>query len=289
MTEAEDILQHLAQEGRRVSDLAVEDLLSSYEKIKKVKDGHNLAAATALAPAPSEHWDDEVVAIIVETRSHRNLPYVVGQAMTKGLRVQIYHGQQNETFLRSSSILPEIDAGRVYMTPLDTNKLSATLYNGLFLSQEFWRSMKGRQKIFVMQCDSCFCHASPYKLPQFLDYDYIGPAWRRRHSGGLISFGGIGGFTLRSWRKSVAALEQFDPKFWPAGEDRYFAFHIELLGGRVARPDESDRFCAQHGWSKGSFGAHKLNGLSVMELLRFLAYSPESWRILGRIEARRRG
>lgn len=285
-TTAREILDALAARGLSAADLTAAEVAAVYPRITRVKNGPDLAAAAAimplLFPAPVS---DPIVGLIVETRCHANLPIVVRQAVATGLTVQVVHGTGNAEFV-CTALAEEIAQGRVVPTALNGARITAESYNGLLLSPAFWRGMVGREKVLVFQCDTVFCAGSPYRPADFMAFDYIGPVWAGGQSRQIVSNGGIGGFTLRDHALSLSVLERFDPASWPAGEDRYFAFHLELVGSRIALPEECDRFCTQHRGGVKSLGAHKLNGLSLFQTIKFLVYCPAAWRILPKIEPR---
>ena len=66
---------------------------------------------------------------------------------------------------------------------------------------------------------------------------------------------------------------------WVGGEDGFFAFHMEMLGGKVADADWCEKFAAQKRFRENSWGVHKPENLKGAELEAFLAYCPEA-RIL---------
>ncbi|MBW2244757.1 MAG: hypothetical protein JRH01_22480 [Deltaproteobacteria bacterium] len=278
--------------GRLLSDLAVRDmgpeaidkthLQPLYAKIERVMDGSDFEAAAQALPGKGPGMQvDGLSGLIVETRSHRNLPFVVEQVQRElGIQVHLFHGPGNRDFIKRSRIGRLIEEGRVVASELQTETFGALIYNGLFLLPAFWEQVIGRGKILVFQTDTVLCPGASRKIGDFLEFDYIGPSWARGRSGGIASDGGIGGFTLRDWGKTVECLRRFPPEAWPAGEDRYFAFHLELLGARVGRREECARFCTQHSFRTDSLGAHKLNGLSQVQKLRFLMACPCAWRLL---------
>jgi len=59
---------------------------------------------------------------------------------------------------------------------------------------------------------------------------------------GMIIDGGNGGLSLRDWGEPVKSLERFSTRFWPGGEDGYFAFHMGLIGGRIGHCNECAKF-----------------------------------------------
>ena len=80
-------------------------------------------------------------------------------------------------------------------------------------------------------CDCTQCVNS--RINDYLKYDYIGSPWRANRNIGLWINGGNGGFSLRSL-KYCRAVSRFYDVSWPGGEDGYYAFFIEFLGGLVA-------------------------------------------------------
>jgi hypothetical protein len=80
----------------------------------------------------------------------------------------------------------------------------------------------------------------------------------------------------------VLCLERFDPRRWKGGEDGYFAFHLPLVGGKVASDEDCARFCTQFSFTERSFAIHQPTRLPMQEKLRLLMYCPQCWRILSR-------
>jgi hypothetical protein len=219
---------------------------------------------------------DAVWGVIVETREHPALEYVVCQ-FSKQLNVgiQLFHGTANRSFIQDSKIQALVEQGKVILTALETEMLSPVGYNALFLSEDFWNALLGRKKILVFQTDAILCSKSDYQLADFLDYDYIGSKWPRKRPVGMLMDGGNGGLSLRDWRRSVACLDRFSPDLWPGGEDGYFSFHIDVLGGRVGRGNECAQFSTQKEFLFKSLGGHKITELDSATLKRFIQYCPE--------------
>ena len=233
-----------------------------------------------LAPA-DKPVDDKVWGVIAETREHPALEFIIKQFSEQlGIGIQLFHGTANESFIMESKIAELIEQGKVKLTPLKAKTLSLADYNALFLSRAFWDSQLGRKKILVFQTDAILCANSDYQLADFLDFDYIGSKWPRDRPVGMIIDGGNGGLSLRDWHKTVECLDCFSPKMWPGGEDGYFAFHMDLMGGRVGRGDECSRFSTQHEFLNRSFGGHKLTDLDSFSLEQFFQYCPVARQIL---------
>lgn len=77
----------------------------------------------------------------------------------------------------------------------------------------------------------------------------------------------------------MEASSRFDPQKWPGGEDDYFAFHIDLMGGNVANTDAMAKFATQENFSYKSFGAHYVGMLPKNAHADFLEYCPEAKHI----------
>lgn len=221
--------------------------------------------------------EDQVWGVIAESRQHPALEYVVNKFCDElNIGIQLFHGTANERFIRQSSLSRLIEQEKLVLTLLQQDRLSPIQYNALFLSEDFWGAIKGRHKILVFQTDAMVCSSTHHSLDDFLDFDYIGPKWPRNRPVGIVIEGGYGGLSLRDWSKSVQCLKRFPAAMWPGGEDGYFAFHIELMGGRVGKPWDCARFATQNEFLDRSFGAHKISDLDEDSLKRFVAYCPEA-------------
>lgn len=261
-------------------DVTPEDIAETYSgfngtsPLTQIADPIDKMAACA-APLPTRALTKDPLGVIVETRAHPLLEKVTRQVLAQGIPVQIFHGTQNADFV-ARTFAEDISAGRVHLTATDYATMGRADYNGLLMCRPFWEALIGRGKILIFQTDAMLCPASPFSLRDFLDFDYIGSAWGRARRRGIVVDGGNGGFSLRDWALSVAALDRFAPeRWWAGGEDCYFAFHIELIGGRVAQTNEAARFGTQFWFLEKSFGSHKPQGLSFLGRAMFLSWHPE--------------
>ncbi len=258
----------------------VDTLYQKMKRIPSAADSSNLASLLSFNPARHAVQSKPVYGIIIETRNHFALETVVlNVTHTCNIPVQLFHGPDNLEFIMSTKIAQLVDAGEVVLTKLNINNLSAKLYNTLLLSKEFWEAMCGRDKILVFQTDSLCCSQSDYTLSHFLDFDYIGGGWNRHRITELIIDGGNGGLSLRDWSKSVECLNRFPAFKWGGGEDGYFAFHLDLMGAKVAPSDDSAKFATQNSFQYNSFGAHQIRNLSSEQQKDFFSYCPESKQV----------
>jgi hypothetical protein len=215
--------------------------------------------------------------VIVETRKHPALELVVNNFI-KNVRIpiQIFHGNSNRDFIMSTTIADLVSNGQVHLTQLNVDKLGAKKYNTLLLSKRFWKNVIGRKKILIFQTDTVVCANSDYTINDFVSYDYIGSKWSRHRPVGLIIDGGSGGLSLRDWGKTYECLRRFPPDLWCGGEDGYFAFHIELIGGKVGKDTECAKFSTQSDFMFKSWGGHQISCLNNEAQSAFLDYCPEA-------------
>ena len=281
-TSAEAVVRYFSERSVARDAISGSHLLPLYTKSRSIgAAAKELCLETPPLEEKGVQSSGPVCAVIVETREHPALEYVVS-TFSDQLRIpiQLFHGTENETFIRNSAISGLVDQGRVQLQRMSIAALPAKRYNALFLNREFWNCMAGRRKILFFQTDALLCSASPFSLADFSAFDYIGSNWSRNRPIGLRINGGCGGLSLRDWNCCTQSLEIFSPEAWPGGEDGYFAFHLDLMGCRVGKLDDCARFASQRRFKYQSFGAHKPRLMDKPTLQAFLEYCPEVRRIL---------
>lgn len=273
--------KHLDREGTVAWPQCPEltDIYSGMKPASSAPDFSGIAAILAEHPSDRTGTNpgQDALGVIAETRRHPHLESVTRNFIQQtGLNVHLFHGSDNLEYILSGDIGKYVETGQVTLQELRTETLDGPMYSALLLTRPFWEAMIGRGKIFVFQVDSWICRQSRFKLNRFLQFDYIGSRWRRKRPTGLILDGGSGGLSIRDWRKSVQCLEMFPPSLWRGGEDGYFAFHIELMGGKVGRRRDCGRFSTQDFFSHKSYGAHSISRLPEAQQQKFTAYCPEA-------------
>ncbi|MDA7742226.1 hypothetical protein N8865_01260 [Francisellaceae bacterium] len=263
-----------------IDEINTEHLMPYYASLNKINSAPAYSSINKLLPDTSNHSIDKslpVFGVMVETRKHQAIDSIVNNFINSlNIPIQIFHGNNNYDFIMSTSISEWIDKGIVYLTCLNTNDLCAKKYNELFLSEVFWEHVLGRQKILVFQTDTFLCGDSNYRIEDFIEYDYIGSKWPRHRPVGMIMDGGNGGLSLRDWDKTYQCLKRFNPKYWYGGEDGYFAFHMDLIGGKVGRSNECAKFSTQGEFLFKSWGCHQISCLNSKDQADFLNYCPEA-------------
>ncbi len=274
--------------GIRRSEIQAKHIHSVYQEMPRID---SVADFSAIDNVLQENHEvsvssDTVFGVIVETREHHALETVIENVIEQcGIRVQLFHGTTNLNFILSGKIATFIESGKVILSKLNTDQLKEQQYNALLLSNRFWNRLIGRKKVLIFQTDSLCCSESDYTLDEFLMFDYIGACWDRNRPINLIIDGGNGGFSLRDWRQSVDCLSRFQARLWGGGEDGYFAFHMDLIGARVASQAESAQFATQNYFYDHSFGAHAIYNLNSSKQHAFFRYCELSKKVFPNLYA----
>lgn len=258
-----------------------------YKNMTQIEDiaDFDFSKITKIETTHAGTLDNSPIAAIIETRNHPLLEWVITTTHSvTGLPIQLFHGPSlGRTIKENEALQSLINNNSLLPTEINTDTLDGPKYSALLLSKKFWDALAGRGKILIFQTDATLCPNSPYSLTDFIDFDYIGSWWPRDRPWGMLIDGGNGGLSIRDWKFSTACLEKFPPENWKGGEDRYFAFHIEYLNGRVARDIDMKRFGTQKIYRENSFGAHHITQLKEShpdDYRRFIAYCPEAEKLI---------
>ncbi|MCP4397978.1 MAG: hypothetical protein GY801_11870 [bacterium] len=284
---AKVLLTELQKRGVLKNSITSRHIAHVYSLLRKLSVRPDFKSIDDILPNQYEntiHTLYPIWGVIVETRKHPALELVVNNFI-KNVRIpiQIFHGNINRDFMMSTTIADLVSNGQVHLTQLNADKLSARKYNTLFLSKRFWKNVIGRKKILIFQTDTVVCGNSDYTIHDFVSYDYIGSKWSRHRPVGLIIDGGSGGLSLRDWGKTYECLSRFPSDLWCGGEDGYFAFHIELIGGKVGKDRECAKFSTQSDFKFKSWGGHKVSFLQNKAQSAFLDYCPEASFLINKI------
>ena len=168
--------------------------------------------------------------------------------------IQIFHGKENEDFLRNSTLAPLIAAGKVFLTFMEPVSREGT--HGLFTDPKFWKRIRG-EKVLTFQIDSAMCSNSRHKITDFLEYDYVGAPWD-------LSFFvhdkqyrvGNGGFSLRTRSKvlQLLALVPYDPTL---PEDVWFAQNMHRVNGSIPSVEIAKTFAVESMYYERPVGVHR--------------------------------
>ena len=191
--------------------------------------------------------DQENTAVIVETREHEMLSYVVANVASNlpDWTLYLFHTDENSQYVRNLPVLKKLQKLR-RLRLLSLGNLTKlfhgvssirAFYNCLLRSPAFW-SCSSAKNILLFQTDSVLCGGSTYQIEDFLSYDYIGAPWA---NGGV----GNGGLSLRR-REKMLELTRTRGRWLhiePESEDLFFTqAGVKSQRFRLAPLEEAQRF-----------------------------------------------
>ena len=123
------------------------------------------------------------VAVVVETRKHKALPFVLNNIMSnlpEEWNLQIFHGLSNLEYIKdvidSNDFLNKIK-NKITFNNLDVDSITQEETNlGIMLTEELWNNIIG-ETVLYFECDSMLCPNSKFKVSDFEHFDYIGGYW----------------------------------------------------------------------------------------------------------------
>lgn len=198
----------------------------------------------------------------------------------------------------------------ITIIPLDTDNLPPNKHNDLLKTIEFWNHFD-TEYILTIQTDGCLCENSPYKITDFLQYDYIGGytpfKWWWKETKGLHDYSQFqsfnGGFSLRKVQVMKDIIHLYPPtptepfsealSFTSYGEDLYFVVGMLKANKEnnkkiynVALDEFSINFCTHTHFIKPSFCVHKLDAYHKPNsnvIQTFLNYCPVFASFFGKL------
>ncbi|CAF1333460.1 unnamed protein product [Rotaria sordida] len=201
--------------------------------------------------------------VIIEFRSTNYLVAIILNVfhnIPSNWSIQLFHGPSNYEFvINSRSLSHFIITRRLILTRLpeytQANQGRHAYLNHILTNTSFWELVINVEKILFFQLDTTFCSNSPYKLSDFLEWDYIGApwpySWTNMTGGSLV---GNGGFSLRSRSKTLVLIKTI-PYNKSIYEDLYFGKYMPLVGGKVAPLEIAKKFSSE--------GQHYVNSMAI--------------------------
>ena len=120
------------------------------------------------------------VAVIVETRKHKALPFVIDNVMSilpSDWGLQIFHGSDNLDYIKEITKIELLNNRDVTFTDLQIKSITADdSSHGIMLKESFWNDVVG-DIVLYFECDSMLCPNSKHKVEDFENFDYIGGYW----------------------------------------------------------------------------------------------------------------
>ena len=219
--------------------------------------------------------------LMIEFRKVKSIEKVIKSFFLKiDSKILIVCSENNHEYIKTKYIKDLIIKEKIFIYNIGkVDSFSPSDYNKILLSKNFWELLPNCIKVIVFQTDSLICKKSKFVIDDFKEFDYIGSAWDIKRPIGLNIKGGSGGLSLRDLSMTKKVLKEFCPYNWPGGEDGYFAFHMELIGGNVASYKNASKFSTQTHFHYKSFGCHKVSRLYKKYHKDFYKYCPESTEI----------
>ena len=120
------------------------------------------------------------VAVIVETREHEALPFVLNNVMSilpDGWGLQIFHGSNNLEYVKKVTDTELLNGKEITYTDLKIDSISADDSSlEIMLTEDFWNKVVG-ETVLYFECDTMLCPNSEYKVEDFEHFDFIGGYW----------------------------------------------------------------------------------------------------------------
>lgn len=196
-------------------------------------------------------YDTDYCAVIVELREHPDFEVIVknvmyflnesGSDIKWGLK--IYHGTNNKQYVKN--IVKDWE--NVHLENLNLENLDIQLYNDLFKSTKFWKSLPCNN-ILIFQTDSVMLR---FGIDEFLQYTYVGAPWHRYREGVVV---GNGGFSFRKRNKMLEIINEYDVNSI-IQEDIYFSKYLKEED--VPNLQISKRFSVEDVYYKNPLGIHQ--------------------------------
>ncbi|CAF3703776.1 unnamed protein product [Rotaria sp. Silwood1] len=197
------------------------------------------------------------IAVLVEFRAVDHIITIVHNInyhIPSTWPIQIFHGKDNEAFIKNSTLAPLIASGKIFLTLME-QVYGKNRTNELLTDSKFWQHVRG-ERILFFQIDSAMCSNSPHKITDFLQYDFIGAPWDPAWFGPSKDLVGNGGFSLRSRSKILAllALIPYDSKI---PEDVWYAQNLRRVNGSVAPVNIAKTFSVESVYYERPLGVHR--------------------------------
>ncbi|CAF3069750.1 unnamed protein product [Rotaria sp. Silwood2] len=215
------------------------------------------------------------IAVLIDFRTVDRIITIVhnvNQHIPSTWPIQIFHGKENEDFIKNSTLAPLIASRKIFLTLMD-QVYGYARTNELLTDPKFWLRVRG-EKVLLFQIDSVMCSNSPHKITDYLQYDYIGAPWDPSWYGPSKDLVGNGGFSLRSRSKMLAvlALVPYDKS---TQEDVWYSLNLRFVNGSIAPVNVAKTFSVETLYYERPLAVHRLP-VNCSILTKLFKTCPES-------------
>ena len=119
----------------------------------------------------------EKVALMVETRKHKALPFVLNNVMSilpDDWGLQIFHGNNNLEYLNdliNNDII--LKNKNIFLNKLEIDSITADDSSlEIMLKTKFWDQVVS-ETVLYFECDTILCSKSKHKVSEFEKFDYM--------------------------------------------------------------------------------------------------------------------
>jgi hypothetical protein len=206
--------------------------------------------------------------------------YNVNHHIPSSWPIQIFHGKNNEHFIRNSTLGSLIETGKVFLTLME-EVYDKSRTSELLTTPEFWKRVRG-EKILFFQIDSAMCSNSPHKVTDFLQYDYVGAPWDLSwYNGNENYIVGNGGFSLRTRSKILAllALVSYNRRM---PEDVWYAQNMHRVNGSIPSAEIAKTFSVESIFYDRPVGVHRF-GWNCEFRAKLAKTCPESMLVVSNV------
>ena len=210
--------------------------------------------------------EEKKAIVIVEPREHKLLEPIIknfDEMMDPSWDLYVFYGKSKYDYANKST--SNIIKRNKFLVALDTDNLTADDYNKLFKEANFWNKVNA-EHILVFQTDTVLCKNSPYKIEDFMKYNYIGCPYSSSYIGKNVNgywgptnyFYGIGGLSYRKKSFMMDCINKNPSIESNFAEDVFFSNCAAETNNKPETATILNKFCTQHSWLDKSFGLHKL-------------------------------
>jgi hypothetical protein len=236
--------------------------LTRYRRKKARSTGHTrrrtrvrVAHRTLQKGGTNEAQTETPLAVIVEPRTHKALPFVLRnfhENLPTDWQILILHSTSNKDFVEKTVAELSPPASRFRLRSLGVPSLTYQEYNILLKTAAFYEKYIPAETFMIFQTDSMTCGPHKDLLQKFMSYDYVGAPWKDGYTNAV----GNGGLSLRK-RSAILAKLRACPADKKENEDGYFAADCDAVKLKRPTKEEAAEFSIETMYHPKSFGVHK--------------------------------